>query len=141
MALFTAPAIPERLSDFLEFIRSECAVFSFADDGFFRLLLAAEEAVVNVIRHAYGPEGGVLQVAVVRAGDFCKIVLSDQGEAFDPLQQEAPDSTAPLEARLPGGWGIPLIIKNVDNCRYERRDGENRLELYKRLAPGQDESG
>jgi len=35
---------------------------------------------------------------------------------------------------LPGGWGIQLVRRFMDEIHYERRDGKNVLRLTKRLT-------
>ena len=37
--------------------------------------------------------------------------------------------------RPPGGWGIQLVRRYMDEIRYRREAGENVLRLTKRLGP------
>jgi anti-sigma regulatory factor (Ser/Thr protein kinase) len=89
------------------------------------LELMAEEACVNVIRHAYPPgEPGPLSLTVrleQRQGQPSLVLtLEDQGRPFDPLAQPAPDLTANAQERQIGGLGIHLIRRFCDELHYER---------------------
>jgi len=60
------------------------------------------------------------------------IELRDRGPAFDPTQHHrvAPRS----QEEQTGGWGIQLVRHYLDEIRYERRDGENVLQLTKHVV-------
>ena len=73
------------------------------------LLLLAEEACVNVMRHAYpdGAPGSItLQVRVIRHGDTngIELTLEDQGRPFDPLAVRRWMSGAAAEDRASAAW-------------------------------------
>ena len=51
--------------------------------------------------------------------------------SIDPSAAPEPDRAAPLEARDPGGLGIHLIRRMMDDVAYRRVAGENRLRLEK----------
>lgn len=98
--------------------------------------LALAEALDNAIEHgAAGRPGEELVVeAAVEAG-WVRLAVRDRGPEFDPTK--APDlSAVPLEERHFGGFGLKLVRGLVDEMRYERRDGENRLHLAKRIPQG-----
>ena len=79
------------------------------------------EPVVDV---GFRLDGGTLRVEIV-----------DDGVPFDPLGREEPDTTLPLEERPVGGLGVMLVNKLVDEIRYEREGGRNRVRFGKRLDP------
>jgi serine/threonine-protein kinase RsbW len=97
-----------------------------------QILLAAEEAAVNIIRHAYplGP-GELHLVCRVPTPGILELEFSDQGLPFDPLQQKGPNLTAGLVDRPVGGLGVPLIKANADQASYRREAGRNVLILRK----------
>ncbi len=101
-----------------------------------RIELAAEEGLVNVIHYAYpqGKAGSIELECRVTAQQELEIVIRDEGKPFDPLN-EAPkaDRRQPLAERVPGGWGIALMRKMVDDVRYSREHGCNTLTLVKKL--------
>ena len=57
--------------------------------------------------------------------------VSDTANAFDPLSLPSPDLTLPLEQRKPGGLGVMLVRKLMDEVHYERRDGRNHFVFRK----------
>ncbi len=91
-----------------------------------RLELAVEEWVVNVCRHAYSEAGGTVAVTVREERERVLVEISDLGRAFDPTSFEEPDVTAPLAERAPGGLGVLLIRRMLEDVRY-RRDGDRNV--------------
>lgn len=94
-----------------------------------RLELAVEEWAVNVCRHAYQGAGGSVTVAVGAIGPALVVELTDEGPPFDPTAAATPDVTLPLAERRPGGLGVFLIQRLVDQVRYQREDSRNVLTL------------
>lgn len=93
------------------------------------ILLATDEALTNVIRHAYGAqEAGSMIVEVDDSPEKTEIILEDQGRKFDPTRAPAPE----LPRHKPGGLGIHFIRTIMDEIIYDEgfRDG-NRLHLIK----------
>jgi anti-sigma regulatory factor (Ser/Thr protein kinase) len=103
-------------------------------DVVFKLTLALEEAVTNVIQHAFTGRPPPHRIEVALAIDAERIIaeIIDNGHAFDPSAAPEPDRAAPLEARDPGGLGIHLIRRMMDAVDYRRVAGENRLRLQKK---------
>jgi serine/threonine-protein kinase RsbW len=103
------------------------------------IVIAVNEAVANVLRHGYrGPGPIEIDVEQERVTGSIVIRLRDEAPAFDPTSHPAPDLTAALERRRPGGFGIDLARKCVDQLAYRRRGGSNELTFVKEL-PKEDE--
>lgn len=96
-------------------------------DVTFRLTLALDEAVSNVIRHGFS-DGVEHQISVrVHVGDgMVTATVEDDGVPFDPHDAPVPDLDAPLEQRAPGGLGVHLVKATMDEVRY-RRDGDRNI--------------
>lgn len=96
----------------------------------FQINLALEEAVVNVMNYAYPEETG-REIWLEAEGDNKSIAftLADEGIAFDPTQEEAPDITLAAEDRQIGGLGIFLVNQIMRSVVYERVDGKNILKM------------
>ena len=95
-----------------------------------RFNLALEEALANVISHAF-PDGRRHEIAVrvaLRDGDLTATVCDD-GRPFDSLGEPPPDLHAPVESRKVGGLGIHLLRSLTDAVEYRRADGRNHLTL------------
>lgn len=93
--------------------------------------LMIEEIVVNIIRHGCpGIENGIIDVGIDITADPVILEISDNGPAFNPLEQENPDVRAGLDQRRPGGLGIFLVKRIAKDIQYERKDNKNTLRLY-----------
>lgn len=107
-----------------------------------KILLAAEEAVANVIDYAY-PKGelGTIEINILvmpttkaHNGDIT-IVISDQGIPFNPLAQSLGNVEQAINNRQVGGLGIYLYQNLMDNVIYKRTDdGRNVLVLTKKFS-------
>jgi len=100
------------------------------------LVLAVNEAVVNILQHAYNNEPGKIEVIVACGAGVIRVVLLDDGPLFDPTTVPNPDITLPLAERPFGGMGVYFMREFCDELRY-RRDagGRNELTLLKRFGP------
>ncbi len=125
----------EHLHEMLLFIVGLARQIGFKPAALGQIELASEEAIVNVIEHAYQDRGGELKITVqTELKKRIVITLSDQGDAFDPLAKaEDVDLSASLEEKEIGGLGIHFIRKCLDEVSY-RREGEwNILTLVKNV--------
>ncbi len=96
-----------------------------------RLVLSVDEAVANVIRHAYGGccDGRVELSFWLDAGAI-RFELRDFAAPVDPERIRPRD----LSDCRPGGLGINLIDTVMDEWRFLRPDGDgNLLRMVKRL--------
>ena len=130
--LALAPDIAE-IPRLLDWVETCCGNGAVAEDTAFRLALALEEAVANVIHHAFAdmPPPHRIEVELAIGADRVSALVIDNGEPFDPSDAPEPDTTLPLEQRDPGGLGIRLIRRMMDRVDYRRVAGENRLRLEK----------
>jgi len=101
---------------------------------------AVDEAMTNIIRHAYGGRPNqpiVLTCYQVqdaldgKALQGLEIVLEDQGERADPQKMRARS----LEEIKPGGLGLHFIHESMDVVQFSRTADRNRLRLVKYLRP------
>jgi serine/threonine-protein kinase RsbW len=103
-------------------------------DVTFRLTLALDEAVSNVIRH--GLTDGTdrpISVGVRVAGGMVTATVEDHGFPFDPNDAPAPNLDAPIEERTPGGLGVHLVKATMDDVQYRRDGDRNVLTLRTRV--------
>jgi serine/threonine-protein kinase RsbW len=118
-----------------EWVEEALAAEGVGPTPIFNATLAIEEAVVNVITHAFAgvapPHHLALSLAVTP--EVLRIELSDNGRPFDPASANAPDLTSPLAEREPGGLGLHLIRTMMDRVEYSREADRNRLVLEKSL--------
>ena len=96
-----------------------------------RIMLAVEEAAVNIINYAW-PEGteGYFTFTVKIFQNSLTVILKDSGKMFDPTGMRLPDTDASLEERKIGGLGVMLLRKLSDSVSYHRScDGRNILTM------------
>lgn len=115
-----------------EFVTSVCRDAGFNEGAMQQLILAVEEAVVNIMNYAYKPDAeGKVCLTAEASDNQITISIMDSGLPFDPTLAPQPDLTIDAEEREEGGLGIYMIRRNTDAMNYERRDGYNVLQLIK----------
>ena len=115
-----------------EFVTTVCRDTSFNDDAVQQLILAVEEAVVNIMNYAYEADAkDKVFLTAETADNQITLTIMDSGRPFDPTLVPQPDLTLDAEVREEGGLGIYMIRRNTDAMHYERRDGYNVLQLIK----------
>jgi len=99
---------------------------------------AIDEALTNIIRHAYHGrtnrpiEASFRSIQVRHDGAqkaALEIVLEDQGARVDRAKLHG----RPLEDVRPGGLGLHFIRRSVDTVEFRHRKGKNLLRLVKFL--------
>jgi anti-sigma regulatory factor (Ser/Thr protein kinase) len=130
--LLVKPQVCE-VPQLIDWVGSRCATDGLAEDVTFHLTLALEEAVVNVITHAFEglppPHSITVRLDITAASVTAEII--DNGRFFDPTAAADPDLSLPLQERRPGGLGIHLMRNMMDRLHYRRSAGNNILRLEK----------
>lgn len=100
-----------------------------------QILLAVDEFLANAVEHGY-PDGrrGEIGVHLAHAGDHVELVLSDDGDPFDPFTAPPPDLTGSIEERRIGGLGIHLVRNFARSYVYRFENGRNVVTLTFALA-------
>lgn len=120
----------ENLHELLAFITGMARDMGLSVETQNRLELVAEEALVNIIKHAYPSTPGEVEVRLsAGAGPSLIAEIRDSGVAFDPLQKPDPDISAGLEERKVGGLGVFMMHKMSDRIAYRRDPDQNVLTL------------
>ena len=128
MAEMTADARLDSLNPLQNFISGQAETL-LSPGRVQQVLLATEEALVNIFSYAY-PKDDPGQVRVVCEPvepEGMTIRLEDDGTPFNMLESDDPDITLSLEDRGIGGLGIFFIRQMMDDLSYERKDGKNIL--------------
>ena len=100
-----------------------------------QLMICCDEIFINIASYAYPNGNGSVAVSVefVPETQSLRIIFSDSGTAFDPLEISEPDTKAALSERKIGGLGMFMVKKMMDSVEYRRQDGKNILTLTKCL--------
>jgi anti-sigma regulatory factor (Ser/Thr protein kinase) len=126
----------EKLTGLTEFVE-ECADrFGLETKKKFGLLVAVEEAFVNVCSYAYPDGDGEIELACGADGDAFVLEISDRGSPFDILSLPDPDTTLDIMDREIGGLGVYFIRRLTDDVSYRRENGQNILRLALRQTEG-----
>lgn len=97
-----------------------------------KITLAVDEALSNVIRHAYNNEcNHEIELDCQAQPDCIEFTFIDRGKPADPARICA----QPLDEVALGGRGTHLIRQIMDEVRYDRLSDQNRLCL-KKYMPG-----
>lgn len=112
-----------------EFVE-ECAdLFGLDAKKKFGLLLALEEAFVNICSYAYPGSVGDAEISCEGDGDSFLLEIADNGSPFDVLSLPDPDTTSDIAERKIGGLGIHFIRTLSDSVTYYRENDQNVLRL------------
>jgi len=104
------------------------------------IVRSVDEALANVIRHAYKGRTGLPIGLTCRrlwsakdasAPQGLEIVLSDSGVAADPKKLQGRS----LDEIRPGGLGLHFMKQSMDVVEFSRKNGKNLLRMVKYLAP------
>lgn len=141
----TVPGRYDAIRGICEFVSAGATAAGLGEQAVFQVELACDEAVTNIIEHAYGVEdAGTITVNYTTSADAFTVSLHDSGRAFDPATVPPPPTVATevtdvtpdeLGTQLQvGGLGLHMIRKLMDEV-YFSFDPErgNTLLMVKRL--------
>ncbi len=95
----------------------------------FCINLVVEELFTNMVRHNEGG-GDQITVSIERLDNRVHLELVDiDVDPFDPETAEVPPVEAGIEERRPGGLGIYLVKKMVDDLNYEYEIENRRMRI------------
>ena len=97
------------------------------------LIVAVNEAIINIVRHGYQNEPGEIKVIVDCGPELIAVILLDDAPGFDPTLAPSPDTMLPLQERPLGGMGVHMRRAFCDELSYRRLPaGGNELTMLKR---------
>ncbi len=131
----TLPAVPESIMDAQQRIRDYVSDLNCNIRSLLELDIIVEETFINIASYAYSDRKGLamIDLSIVEDGNVLQMVFRDTGVPYDPVQNRAPDISAPAEKRSIGGLGIFLVKEYSDSVTYNYKDGENQLTIRKRI--------
>jgi serine/threonine-protein kinase RsbW len=123
-------ADPHEISRFSSTLKSFAADCRLPDDALFKIQLAIDELMNNILEHGY-PAGspGEIEIWVTRYGDRVEVEMLDDAVLFDPFSIKAPDLQAGIEDRPLGGLGVHLVKSLMSMYSYSVEGGRNRVHL------------
>lgn len=127
----------ELLHQMLTFVQDYCTQKPLDKSNLNQIILALEEALVNIIEHAYNnslEKGGIEIVCqdINNGRPGIEFLIIDTGSPFDPTDIESLPPTV-FDEYSAGGHGIRLYLKIMDKVHYKREQQSNYLSLVKYL--------
>ena len=119
----------ENLAGANEFVEECAGRFGIAAKRKSGMLLALEEAFVNICSHAYPGGEGEAEISCEGVDDTFVLEVADTGKPFDILSLPDPDITLDIMDRRVGGLGVHFIRKLSDRVGYRRESGRNILRM------------
>ncbi len=122
------PASLDNLGQFVLAVSGAARECGFGDEKVNDAELVTEEAVVNIIKHAYKFEQGDIEI-ICKTDDSGRLIveIEDTGVGFDSSLTQAPDIDADIESRPIGGLGILFMKSLTEDLNYTRMDTKNIL--------------
>ncbi|MDD5332546.1 MAG: ATP-binding protein [Rhodoferax sp.] len=117
-----------------EFVEQRADHFGLETKKKIGLLVALEEAFVNVCSYAYPVGEGEVELACSAQDDAFVLEIADKGLPFDVLSLPDPDTGLGIMEREIGGLGVYFIRRLTDDVSYRRENGQNILRLVLRRA-------
>ena len=103
-----------------------------------RITLAVDEAVTNIMEHAYENDlEGELEIELILEADNTRfeVIIRDSGTSFDPNEIQLPDLQEHVQSGRRHGLGIFLIRRIMDEVHYDYTHGiRNELRMIKYAA-------
>lgn len=132
----TVTAIPESLEEVLEFVNTELMSINCPEMNMNQIDIALDELFGNIVRYGYeGQPGDVaISLEIIQDPLTAIITLRDNGIPFDPLAMPEPNVKLKAMERKPGGLGIIMVKRTMDDLGYEYRDGQNIIWFRKVLS-------
>jgi serine/threonine-protein kinase RsbW len=117
------PATPESIGVARQAVARFGAGHGLSTQGLDRLRLAVTEAVSNVVRHAYGPDGGPVEIVAELESDDLLVIVRDEGRGLGNAAAGSP------------GFGLRLMQSVAATCDLSsQRESGTEVRMTFRIA-------
>ena len=125
----------ENLSRIRDFIKKYSGQAGFDEETSNKIVLAADEACTNIIKHAYKfSEKGKININLSFSNKKLRLSITDEGIHFNSKSVPEPDLKKYYEERKVGGLGMFLMKKLMDEVSYSQPNSKrNKVTLIKYL--------
>lgn len=103
-----------------------------------KVVLAIDEAISNVIEHAYEDKDGDIEVVIDLSDECLQVMVRDNGAKFRPDEIHDPDIGEHIRLGRKKGLGMYLMRKIMDEVSYSLdSDVRNELVMRKFIGDGE----
>lgn len=101
----------------------------------FQIEIIIEEIFVNIVKHAYNDEEGIIEINFEVLEDPLRIhiVFIDNGPMFNPLEFENSNLSDDIDEREIGKLGIYIVKEYADDINYNYKNNQNVLSIIKSI--------
>lgn len=128
------PSDTSYLDNIRNFVIKIAQKFDFSQDDVDDIEFAVDEAVANIIEHAYEGKKGLIYIKVTCNDNKFAIELKDKGKEFDPTKKILPNLDEHHDQKKTGGLGIYIMTKLMDKIVHsfvKNRGNTLIMEKYK----------
>ncbi len=122
------------------FVRESALLFGFHREDLPKIELAVEEAVVNVVQHAFSDEEdpATFDVITERTPLGMGIAIREKGIPFDPQRLPSYDRAADIDQVSTSGMGMFLMRESMDEVSFHNLGPEGKETRLVKYLPHQD---
>jgi anti-sigma regulatory factor (Ser/Thr protein kinase) len=98
--------------------------------------ICLDELFTNIVSYGFKDDlEHIIRFTMDLDNRVLTLTIEDEGIAFNPLEKKDPEVPADLIDVRIGGLGIHIVRKLMDDIRYNRKQGKNKLTMKKSIQP------
>ena len=110
----------------IEYLEKRLRRNSFSEKTVNKINIITDEIVSNIAKYS----GAIYcEISMSYSPAYITLEYIDDGEAYNPLEEEEPDINVPAEERRIGGLGLFMVKKMSKEMSYSRKDNKNILHV------------
>ena len=123
------------LYDVLSAVEELISEYNVSFEFNFQIEVIIEEIFVNIVKHAYNDEEGIIKINYEVLDDPLRfhIIFVDDGDMFNPLEYDKPNLSDDIDERKIGSLGIYIVKEYADEMNYDYIDNQNVLSIVKNM--------
>lgn len=97
--------------------------------------ICLDELFTNIVSYGFEDDlTHIIRFAMNLDNQVLTLSIEDEGVPFNPLEKKDPEVPADLIDVRIGGLGIHIVRKLMDDIRYKRKQGKNKLTMKKSIS-------
>jgi len=98
--------------------------------------ICLDELLTNIVSYGFEDDlEHIIRFTMELDNQVLTLIVEDEGIPFNPLEKKDPEVPADLIDVRIGGLGIHIVRKLMDDIRYNRKQGKNKLTMKKFIQP------